>query len=188
MPKIIAGRHKGRLLKVLGGNLALRPTLGRIRQIIFDLLGPFYFQTAPRVLNGFAGTGALGLEALSRGARHVTFIEKDPASAQLLQQTIALWQEEAHTTVITGDFFAHIKIPGGADLILLDPPYQKNMQRRIFVALSCASWVTPHTLVVLETTRNNRSSLPPGWHVLKHRTHGPAQILVLQKVVLDNVL
>ncbi|MDR2416983.1 MAG: 16S rRNA (guanine(966)-N(2))-methyltransferase RsmD [Holosporales bacterium] len=187
MLKIIAGRHKGRSLQAQIGNPSLRPTLGRVRQIMFDLLGPFYFQTAPRVLDGFAGTGALGLEALSRGAAHVTFIEKDLASAKLLQETLVKWQEEAHASVITGDFFAHLKTQDPSDLILLDPPYQEGMQKRIFTALTRISLVTPKTLVVLEMARDNDCvSLPSGWQLLKYRVSGPAQILMLQKNISTN--
>ncbi|MDR0407208.1 MAG: 16S rRNA (guanine(966)-N(2))-methyltransferase RsmD [Holosporales bacterium] len=182
MIRIIAGKYKGRVVHAPHGPSTLRPTLGRVRQILFDLLGPFYFQMAPCVLDGFSGTGALGLEALSRGARHVTFIEKDPIKIKGLQETLSAWQEEIRTSVIAGDFFAYRENKNPVDLVLLDPPYRKDFGRRIFATLSNTPWVMPNTLVVLETERCNKSSIPSDWRLIKERKVGSSQILVLQKV------
>ncbi len=150
--RIIAGRYKGRRLVAPPG-LETRPTSDRARQALFDMLihAP-WAEGALRgavVLDAFAGTGALGLEALSRGAAYVTFIETGrPALAALRANVAACGADEA-SRVLPAD--ARRPPPGCAcDLVFLDPPYGQGLVPVAVAALAAAGWITSRSLIVAE--------------------------------------
>ena len=118
--RIIAGRLKGRRLQ---GPTAegVRPTSDRLRETLFNVLGPTL--DGARVLDAFAGTGALGLEALSRGARHVTFVERDRRAIAVLAANVARCDAEKACAIIREDFHHMTGTTARFDLVLLDPPY-----------------------------------------------------------------
>jgi 16S rRNA (guanine(966)-N(2))-methyltransferase RsmD len=121
--RIIAGRFRGRRLTGLKG-AALRPTSDSLRETLFNVLGPEV--AGARVLDAFAGTGALGLEALSRGAREVTFVERDPAALRVLAVNVDRCLAAEACAIIRSDFLAdgdRLLARGQFDLVLLDPPY-----------------------------------------------------------------
>jgi 16S rRNA (guanine966-N2)-methyltransferase len=126
--RIVAGEFRGRTLKSPTWD-GLRPTSDRLRETLFDILGPSVRGT--HVLDGFAGTGAIGIEALSRGAAHVTFIENDPRAIKLIEANLALLglgrgspREGSHAIIRAGFADAARQWPDGEfDLIVLDPPY-----------------------------------------------------------------
>jgi 16S rRNA (guanine966-N2)-methyltransferase len=121
--RIISGRWKGRRLQAPAGQ-AVRPTSDRLRETLFNVLGPGI--AGARVLDAFAGTGALGLEALSRGAAHVIFVERDRRAIRALEANVKACGAEEACAIIRHDFTAravrHVS-PGSFDLVLLDPPY-----------------------------------------------------------------
>ena len=125
-----------------------------------------------RVLDAFAGTGAMGLEALSRGAAHATFIERDPAALAVLRRNVAACGAEAD--IIAADACAP---PRGrpCGLVFLDPPYGIELVPRAFAALGAAGWIAPGALVVAETARNEALPWPD---ILDERTYGAARITV----------
>src|SRR5262245_28094266 len=126
--RIIAGRHRRRLIRAPAGR-ATRPMLDRVREAMFGTLGPWLPDA--RVLDLFAGSGALGLEALSRGARAVRMVEKHPATVALLRANVASLGLAASCEIVCGDALAPKSWRGGPlfanearyDLIFLDPPY-----------------------------------------------------------------
>ena len=119
--RVIAGRWKGRRLKTPKWE-GLRPTSDKLRETLFNILAPRI--DGARVIDGFAGTGALGLEALSRGAAHVTFIERDRRAAALIEENARMCGVEGGYTIVCSDFLSwRGGEAGGFDLILLDPPY-----------------------------------------------------------------
>ena len=152
--RIIAGRFRGRRLKAPAGQ-RVRPTSDSLRETLFNVLGDSV--EGVRVLDAFAGTGALGLEALSRGARHATFVERDPAALRVLQQNIDACGAEDACVIIRGDFPIALRRPhmGAFDLILLDPPYE--IADVVDVVARAAPLVTPHGSVVLEHSRRRSS-------------------------------
>ena len=119
--RVIAGRFKGRRLKTPSWE-GLRPTSDKLRETLFNILAPRI--AGARVLDAYAGTGALGLEALSRGAAHATFVENDRRAAGLIEENAHVCGLKGGYTIACGDFMTW---RGGAagifDLILLDPPY-----------------------------------------------------------------
>jgi 16S rRNA (guanine966-N2)-methyltransferase len=119
--RIIAGTLKGRRLAAPTWD-GLRPTSDKLRETLFNILAPRI--AGARVLDGYAGTGALGLEALSRGASHVTFVEKDRRAAALIEENAQVCGLKGGYTIENGDFLAsRPRFAGSFDLILLDPPY-----------------------------------------------------------------
>ncbi len=125
------------------------------------------------VLDAFAGTGALGLEALSRGAAMAAFIERDRAALAALRANIAACRAEAVCTVIAGD--ATRPSPGAAcGLVFLDPPYGEDLVPRAVAALAASGWVAAGTLIVAELGR--AEALPELGEFLAERAHGAARV------------
>ena len=177
--RIVAGAWRGRTLTAPPG-AATRPTADRVRQALFDMLwhapwaGRAQLEGA-RVLDAFAGTGALGLEALSRGAAFATFIERDRAALAALGANIAACRAEAVSRVLAAD--ATRPPPGGAcDLAFLDPPYGEALVPRAVAALAAAGWLAPDALIVAELGR--AEAVPPLGAVLAERAHGAARLVI----------
>src|SRR5262245_12521853 len=119
--RIIAGSLKGRRLTAVKGP-DVRPTSDSLRETLFNVLGPTL--DGARVLDAFAGTGALGLEAKSRGAAAVTFVEREPAALRVIAANVAHCGVENACAIIRADFLGRQTVPlSGFDLVLLDPPY-----------------------------------------------------------------
>ena len=154
--RIVGGRWRGRRLASVGtGDAAahLRPTTDRVRESIFNLLvngGHADALEGTRVLDVFAGTGALGLEALSRGAASATFVEQGRRSLVILRENIALL--DAPARVHARD--ARRPGPGAPhDLVFLDPPYGQRLGEAAIAALLAAGWIAPGGLVVWEESQ-----------------------------------
>ncbi len=165
--RIIGGRHRGRRLRFPAG-VDIRPTPDRVRETLFNWLQPRI--AAARALDLFAGSGALGLEALSRGAIHVTFVEKDRAAATALRALIEEWREDAGT-VVAGDALDWLarSAPGAPfDIVFLDPPYDSTLLAASAAALSRPGWLARGARVYLERrAREPLPALPTGWKELR---------------------
>ncbi len=176
--RIVAGAWKGRNLAAPAGN-ATRPTADRARQALFDMLfhapwGGRDLVVGAQVLDGFAGTGALGLEALSRGAAHGHFFETDPGALAALRSNIASFR--AHAT-IHGDAS---KPPRGkaCSLAFLDPPYASDLLEPAVAALRRQGWLADGTILVTETARSDE---PPEFgEPLDERVYGAARVSIFR--------
>lgn len=158
--RVIAGEHRGRRLSVPQGR-DVRPTSDRARESLFNMLTNGYRRPdgtgllpGARVLDGFAGSGALGIEALSRGAAHVTFVERDREALACLRQNLAPFAQA--TQVIAGAIEALPQASAPADLVLLDPPYAYSELGSLLAQLSARGWLKRETLLVIE--RDARAS------------------------------
>ncbi|MBE9604161.1 16S rRNA (guanine(966)-N(2))-methyltransferase RsmD [Acetobacteraceae bacterium H6797] len=178
--RIIAGAHRGRALTAPEGQVT-RPTSERARQALFDMLwhapwGGRGLIDGARVLDVFAGTGALGLEALSRGAAHVSFIEQDRAALAALRKNITGCKAEAVTSVLPGDA---TRPPRGqaCAVVFLDPPYGKGLVEAALKALAPAGWIAPGAVIIAETAKAEALDLP-GHELLTERGHGAAMLRV----------
>ena len=177
--RIVAGLWRGRALTAPKGE-ATRPTADRVRQALFDMLlhAPWAGRDAvvgATVLDAFAGTGALGLEALSRGAAHAHFLERDRAALAALRANAAALKAPA--TIHPAD--ATRPPPGvPCSLVFLDPPYGQGLIERVLPALAQAGWLAPAALVVAETAREEPLVLAA--EILAERAHGAARISVLR--------
>lgn len=172
--RIVAGRWRGRALAAPPGTKT-RPTSDRARQALFDVLAHASWSPGLidlTVLDAFAGTGALGLEALSRGARLAVFIENDRAAVAAIRTNISACGAEAR--VIAADVTRVPAADRAADLVFLDPPYGQALIGRAVTALAAAGWITPDTLLVAESGRDEEP--PSATGMLDTRTHGAAQL------------
>ena len=177
--RIVAGAWRGRNLVAPPGQ-ATRPTADRVRQALFDMLlhAPWGGRTAIEgavVLDAFAGTGAMGLEALSRGAARGVFVESDAAALRALQANIAACRAGDRCQVVAGDVLS-VGAGEAATLAFLDPPYGQGLVARAVAHLSRVGWLAPGALIVAETGRDE-TWLPPE-HVMAERIYGAARILV----------
>lgn len=183
MLRIVAGRHRGRRLAAPAGETT-RPTAERVRQAAFDMLwhapwaGREVLEDA-RVLDAFAGTGALGLEALSRGAARVTFIERDRAALAALRGNIAACKAEDECRVIAGDALKPPRADAPCSLVLMDPPYGQDAVPKALATLSAAGWIAPGALVMAELGRAEALSAP-GFEEVAMREHGAARVVFLR--------
>lgn len=155
--RIVAGKWRGRRLAELGAGDAeahLRPTTDRVRESLFNTLGGGKFGApidGARVLDLFAGTGALGLEALSRGAASAVFVDTGLMARALLRKNIALCQAQGIAKILrrsATDLGPHTGAP--FDLIFLDPPYGTELGAAALAAAKAGGWIAPGALVVWE--------------------------------------
>ncbi len=177
--RIVAGIWRGRTLIAPPGSQT-RPTADRVRQALFDMLlhAPWGGRDAvdgTQVLDVFAGTGALGLEALSRGAAHVTFIEQDRAALAALHANIAACHATHCCTVLAIDALA-TPPNAAASLVFLDPPYGQDLVRRAVSRLRDVGRLAPGAVIVAETGRDEAA--PTSAPLLAERTHGAARISI----------
>ena len=181
--RIIAGRNRGRVLRAPEG-ASTRPTAERVRQALFDMLwhAPWGGRTVVQdqlVLDAFAGTGALGLEALSRGASHATFFEIDRPALAALRANIGACKEEPRTAVLAADVTRppRARVPCG--LVFLDPPYGQGLLPKAVNRLDAAGWIAPGALLIAETGLDETLELP-GFEAVVSRSHGAATLHVLR--------
>jgi len=154
--RIISGKYKGRHLVSFKAD-HIRPTMDRVKETLFNKW--MSCVDGARVLDLFAGTGNLGLEALSRGAEHVTFVEKNSKSISIIRENVQLLKiakEEA--SVIQKDVFAFLKTYAGEpfDLILVDPPFTEKIAHDVMQALAQSQCTKAETLIAIEAIKQER--------------------------------
>lgn len=167
--RIIGGTWRGRRLRFPAA-ADIRPTPDRVRETLFNWLGA---RTAgARCLDLFAGSGALGLEALSRGAAHVAFIERDPAAARELRARLKEWQAQG-ARVERRDALEFLRgAPEPFDIVFLDPPFASDLLGEA-ARLLAGGWLRPGALVYVEcAARAGLPPLPEGFEVLKAKRAG----------------
>ncbi|SEN32683.1 16S rRNA (guanine966-N2)-methyltransferase [Loktanella fryxellensis] len=183
--RIIAGQHRGTHLVAVGdGDAAahLRPTTDRVRESLFNVLQGGRFGDPirdARVLDLFAGTGALGLEALSRGASHVTFVDDGAVAQRLIAGNVAKMKRAADCTLLRCRADA---LPAGhpCDLVFIDPPYAQGMGLPALRAARATGWITPGTLVVWEEAAAQIA--PQGFRAADSRRYGATWITLLTAI------
>lgn len=167
--RVIGGSARGRPLRA-PRSAAVRPTSERVREAIFDVLGHLGAIAGAAVLDGFAGSGALGIEALSRGARTVTFVESDRSVVAALEENLRRtgFADHPGVRVVRGDVLTHLGVGGRHyDLVLLDPPYAFEDWARLLARVQAE-------VVVLESDRP--IALPD--HLALHRSYRYGTTLV----------
>ena len=178
--RVIAGAWKGRKLRTPSWE-GLRPTSDKLRETLFNVLA--VRTPGARVLDGYAGTGAVGIEALSRGADHVTFVERDPRAIRLIEENLALCRASEESprryTVLRADATGRLALaPEALTLVLLDPPYADTHLTDALVQVRPA--LAPDGLVVLEHAARTPVTPPAGWHVTRTLASGDSMLTFLQ--------
>ena len=160
--RIIGGDYRRRLLPVLGSP-GLRPTPDRVRETLFNWLTAAL--PGARVLDLFAGTGALGLEALSRGAREATFVERDARVAEQLRENLATLGAETRARVVGAEAEAFLAGPAApCSLVFLDPPFRLGLAAPCCAALE-AGWLDENAWIYLETEAELAPEVPANWQL-----------------------
>ena len=185
MPIIITGKRKDAQLQV-PKKIGVRPTLNRVREALFSMLfsqlGTFEDCT---VLDPFAGAGLLGLEAWSRGALHVDFVEQNRQHFAILKKNIETVRAQNDVTAILGqtprDWY---RLNGRKyDLVLLDPPYAEGLLPGTLNALIQSELLNPGAIVSLESDAENPIEIPESFEVIKDRKYGKCRICLVQCVI-----
>jgi 16S rRNA (guanine966-N2)-methyltransferase len=167
--RIIGGAWRGRRLPVVEAP-GLRPTADRIRETLFNWLAPVISGT--RCLDLFAGTGALGLEALSRGATEVWFVERQASVARALEESLRRFGSDAGRVVVADALRYLAGPPRPFDVVFLDPPFG-DVELGDLCTLLANGWIAGGGRVYLEMPGDrDLPALPPGWEVLREKTAG----------------
>jgi 16S rRNA (guanine966-N2)-methyltransferase len=179
--RIIAGKNRGTVLADVGkGDVAahLRPTSDRVRESLFSMLAHHNVLTGSRVLDLFAGTGALGLEALSRGAAHATFVENGRAGQKLIAENIKKMRVEGETTTLRLDATGVGSCDVPFDLVFLDPPYGKALGQLALASARAGGWLANGAMIVWE--ENAPMFAPQGFDRIDKRKYGDTHVTLLR--------
>jgi 16S rRNA (guanine966-N2)-methyltransferase len=190
MIRIIGGRHRGRSIETPAGS-ETRPTASRAREALFNIvahadwrdgqgLGGASPLVEARVLDAFAGSGALGLEALSRGAAHATFLDNDGAAIKTIGENLRKLKETAAAKVVRADAVHPPPSREPCDLVFLDPPYRSGLAAPALAALAAAGWIAKGTIATVELANTEDLGPPPGFEQIDERRYGAAKILILK--------
>lgn len=179
--RIIAGAFKGRRLASVGKGDAgahLRPTSDRVRESLFNVLSHMNVLDGAVVLDLFAGTGALGLEALSRGAVRAIFVENGRTAHNLIRENVQMTGTRDRTNLIARDATRLGASEMPASLVFLDPPYGKGMGERALSAALDGGWLADEALIVWEEA--GPVDPPPGFSVEDRRKYGGTHITFMR--------
>ena len=189
--RVVAGELRGRRINAPLGKKT-RPTTDKAREATFNALGSLGVVVGARVIDAFAGSGALGIEALSRGAEHCTFIERDREALEVLRENLETLGLVEKSTVVRGDVLTNIGLVRNASLVLADPPYEFTQWSQFLAEVSC-------DLVVAESDRDmngvingevngvispvdGASPAITGWEVTRVKRYGRAYVSFLQRL------
>src|SRR5882757_5001385 len=184
--RITAGKFKGRALTA-PKDLSIRPTSDKVRQSVFNILthrdfGFAFALEGARVVDLFAGTGAMGLEALSRGARYCLFVDDAAASRALIRENVEalgltgatkIWRRDAAS-------LGPLDTLAPFDIAFLDPPYRKNLIAPALAGLRDGKWLNAPALVVAEMADDEIIPPTDGYELLDDRVHGETRVVILK--------
>lgn len=173
--RIISGQWRRRRIPVTDVP-GLRPTGDRIRETLFNWLQAFL--PGSRCLDVFAGTGALGIEAASRGAVHTLLIERHPAAVAALEVFVASL-DTSQVEVLQADSLDHLtENPGQAyDVVFVDPPFEVAVQEQVMGLLAQHGWLLPAAIVYVESPRQQKpAAAPSGWQEYRNKTIGEVHL------------
>lgn len=170
--RVVSGIARGRKIAAPPGT-GTRPTSDRVREAVFNALGSLGALDGARVLDLFAGSGALGIEAISRGAAHATFVDSDLAAVRAIEANLEATGLGGHATVVaaTADAFL-ARADHSFDLVLADPPYAFDAWADLLDDL-------PADLVVAESDR--AIAVPPGWQVVREKRYGSTVVTITRR-------
>lgn len=181
--RIVAGRFKGAALATPKSQ-ATRPTSDRLRETIFNILshGLDFDLDGVRVLDLFAGTGALGFEAISRGARHCTFIEEAAEARGIIRRNMETLGLNGAAKIFRRDA-CRLGEPGTIepfDLLFADPPYDNGLGEKALISAAAGGWLKPGALCVLEERASASLETPEAFAEVDHRTVGDSQVVFMR--------
>lgn len=168
--RIIGGTHRGRKLR-FADVPGVRPTPDRVRETLFNWLMPLI--PGARCLDLFAGSGALGFEALSRGAREVVFVDQSPKVVRMLEDNLALLGGDAQVVCANTLEWLQRAPAEPFDIVFLDPPFRQQLLGPCCERLEANGWLSRAAAIYIEREADGEPpALPPGWHIEKGKTAG----------------
>lgn len=187
MMRIVAGIHKGQSLARPPGNIT-RPMMDKVRESVFNILIHQNWKAqidGATILDAFAGSGAIGLEAISRGAKQAYLFDKSPKALGVVRENVWNLKEQDHCKLLKVDATKPPKAPQVMDFVFLDPPFGKNLVATCLPPLVKAGWIDNCTIIVAEVESQTNLSLPAEFHILLEKSYGTAHVffLRLEKVV-----
>src|ERR671916_463988 len=178
--RIVGGRFRGRALKGPASD-AIRPTSDRLRETIFNILAHGYDDpiSGARVLDLFAGTGAMGLEALSRGAAFALFVDESAQARGIIRENVEALGVGGQSRLFRRDA---TRLGAAApnepfSLVFCDPPYGKGLAERALASCALGGWLTNHAFVVVEEAGDGAFKFPEGFALIETRDYGEAQLV-----------
>lgn len=183
--RIVGGRHRGRRILAPPGEV-VRPTSDRAREALFNILSHGKYAAAglpfaeARILDAFAGTGAVGLEAISRGAAAAVFMEREPQALAILRRNVAALGEAERAIILATDATRPPRAGEPCALAFLDPPYGSGLAAAALPALAQAGWLAAGALVIVELAAREPFTPPPGFTLLEERIYGAARLVFLR--------
>jgi len=180
---IVAGKHKGRRIESPEGR-EVRPTAARTREAVFNILAHGRFGEKGllkgRVADVFCGSGAMGLEALSRGAQSVTFVDKSSESLKAAEYNLRHFGESTLARLIRADSSQLPPAPHPHEVLLIDPPYQSGLATGALTTALAGGWMAPEGVAVVETAWKEAVNLPDGWRIIDERKYGNTRETLLE--------
>ena len=183
--RIVAGKFRGKRLAAPPDG-TIRPTADRVRKNLFNILshsalgGGWRAIDGAAVLDVFAGTGALGLEALSRGAARVTFIDNEESACRLIARNVAALGANERCEIRRADALRPGAPAQAHDLVLADPPYGSGLGRAALAVLAARGWIAEQAICVLELAAKEALDTPGGFEIVERRTYGAASLAFLR--------
>jgi 16S rRNA (guanine966-N2)-methyltransferase len=184
--RIVGGQFRGRVLSSPEGSVT-RPTADRVRESLFNILASAAIAEGRDELDGiavldvFAGTGALGFEALSRGAAHVSFVENAADALRVIGENIRKLGVADRTALLRFDATKPPKATKPHDLVLFDAPYRSGLALPSLLALDKMGWIAPNPTIVVEVASNEPLKAPDRFAITDERKYGAARLVFLMR-------
>ena len=177
--RVITGTARGRVLKELTG-METRPTTGKVKESLFSIIQLDI--EGRRVLDLFAGTGQLGIEALSRGAAECVFVERRSDAVHLVQENLALCKLTDRAHVRQGDALAYLRSGEKFDLVFLDPPYASGLLEQTLTDIAAFDICRQHGIIVAESAVETvLPALPPPYRLYREYRYGKIKLTVFHR-------
>ncbi len=176
--RIIAGKYRSRVLKTLSG-MNTRPMTDRMKEAVFNTIGPYFSEII--VLDLFGGSGALSLEAISRGAKEAFIVDNNKDAIKIINENVKLLNEQDKVKIIQTSYLEAIKRLANwqFDLIFLDPPYIMNVNNEIIDLFVKLGMLKEGTIIVCQYVRGNMT-IPQGFSIIKNYCSGSSELTILK--------
>jgi 16S rRNA (guanine966-N2)-methyltransferase len=182
MLRVIAGQYKSRKIKDVPSKLT-RPTTDKNKEVIFNSIGQFF--NGGKVLDLFAGSGSLGIEALSRGMSSCDFVDKQYTAIKVIQENIDGLNLKDQSKIIKKDAIQYLKnTQNSYDLILLDPPYKLKPYQEVLDLIASRQLLNNHGIIVMESDHQTTIQGIQDIQVIKEKTLGQSKITILERNIL----
>ena len=181
MIRIVGGIHRGKMISVPEGNFT-RPTTNRVRESLFNILESKFSLNGISVLDGCAGSGSLGLEALSRGANHATFFDNNKQALKILEQNISFLKEDKSSNT----YFVDVTNPPKnkrkevCSLVFLDAPYNSEVPIKALGALVGKNWIQKGSIIIIECKKNTEMAENTNFKEIDFRAYGSTELHFLE--------